>query len=116
MLKSLKIYLAGPYSAPTLKEREANVSRAISIGISLYKKGHFPFISHLSHFVDICTKKLKWEDYMQCDLAWLEVADAMFFMGHSPGADVELIRAEYHGLQIFYSLDDVEEVSEDNNC
>ena len=107
--KRLKVYVAGPYSAPTLKEREANVSCAIVAGISLFEKGHFPFIPHLSHFVDICTENLKWENYMQCDLAWLEVADAMFFIAPSPGANFERKYAENLGLEIFYYLEDVPE-------
>ena len=107
MSRALRIYVSGPYSAPTLEEKEANVDKAIKVAISLYKKGHHPFTPHLSHFVDICTETLKWEDYMQCDIAWLSVADAMLFMGHSPGADLELIEAKRLGLKIFYNVDEV---------
>ena len=49
---------------------------------------------------------------MRCDIAWLSVADAMLFMGHSPGADYELSEAKRLGLKIYYSLDKIETVKD----
>jgi hypothetical protein len=108
--KPLRIYIAGQYTAPTIEEIQENVNMAIEVGISLYEKGHFPLIPHLSHYVDtykLTSFRLTWNDYMRCDLSWLSVADAMFFMGHSTGADVELEAGKEAGLKIFYYLEDV---------
>jgi hypothetical protein len=42
----------------------------------------------------------------------LECCHALYFIGSSRGADIELQRAKDLGLQIFYSLDEVPEVGE----
>jgi hypothetical protein len=112
--KGQKIYVAGPYTADIQQDIERNVRTAIDIGIALLKKGHFPFIPHLSHYVDIRAlntgSPLTWEEYMMQDLAWLEVADALFFMGESKGADIELEAARVRGLNIYYKLSEVPDV------
>lgn len=106
----MKVYIAGPYSSSVFAGKEENVARAIRIAISLYKKGHNPFVPHLTHYIDLAQlseEKLEWEDYMRTDIAWLKSADALFFIGHSRGADIELEVAKKQGLKIFYSLDEV---------
>ena len=105
--KPLRVYLAGPYTASTLKGKELNVDKAIRAAVLVYEKGHFPLVPHLTHYIDMVDNELEWEDYMRCDLAWLSVADAMLFMGHSPGADCELSEAKRLGLKIFYNINEV---------
>ena len=116
----MRIYVAGPYSpknhgrsngSPNLCIREAqrNVDRAISIGLSLIRKGHFPFIPHLTHYVhqhheadfreDIC---YEWDNTFLDN--W---AEALFYISSSFGADKELERARKLGLKIFKDLDEV---------
>ena len=114
MLKSkipLRIYVAGPYSADTLARKTANVKKAIDVGIGLYLRGHFPFIPHLTHYVDLEAKSrgtpVTWNEYMATDLAWLRFADAMFFIGRSKGADIEHTEALRMGIPIFYDIDKV---------
>jgi hypothetical protein len=109
--RPLKIYIAGPYTAATKYNIERNVRTAIDVGIALFKKGHFPFIPHLTHYLDrraeATNNHLTWEEYMMRDLAWLEVADALFFMGESKGAIIELEAARFYGLDIYYTLSEV---------
>lgn len=104
----MRIYVAGPYSGDSLEEMEANVQRAIDAGIHIWKKGHFPFIPHLLHWVDIRAAELSipmgWEDYMLWDAPWLDDCDALFLLGESKGALIELERAKEEGKTIFYSL------------
>lgn len=106
--KPLRIYVAGPYSAPTLAGKEENVKKAINVGIALYLRGHYPFIPHLLHFTDLeaktCDTALGWSEYMSTDIAWLRFADAMFFIGPSPSADVEYIEAKKHNMKIYYDM------------
>ncbi len=107
----LRIYVAGPYTAKTPADIVSNVERAIDVGIALFKKGHIPFIPHLTHFVDLRAKEkgipVGWEEYIRWDLGWLSLCDALIYLGSSPGADLELASAQRLGKRVFHSLDDV---------
>lgn len=111
MLKPLKVYIAGPYTAATEEEIDKNVNSAIDAAFRIFEKGHFPYIPHLTHFVDkrAIEKgiKLKWEDYISWDMVWAESCDALLYLGSSKGADLERNAAERQGKRIFYSLEEI---------
>jgi hypothetical protein len=111
----MKIYVAGPYTAPTLNEMEENVQRAIDAGIEIWKKGHFPLIPHLLHWVDLRAEELGvpmgWTDYMLWDAPWLDHCDALFLLAKSKGALIEFQRATEEGKVIFHSLDEIPSVN-----
>jgi len=111
----MRIYIAGPYSAESEDAIRANVRAAIDAAITLVRKGHAPYIPHLTHFVDERSREvganLTWEDYLEWDLAWLRVCDAFLYLGSSRGADLELAAAEKSGMRIYRSLDDIEPAS-----
>ncbi len=108
---TLRIYVAGRYSAPTHEEREANTLRAIQVGVGLMIKGHHPYIPHLTHHVDLAAKDMDisftWDDYMRLDKMWLRQCDAILYLGASRGADMELAWATEWGLTIYRSLAEV---------
>lgn len=110
-MPALRIYIAGPYSADTPEEREQNVERAIDVGLQLIRKGHAPFIPHLTHYVDLRAinlgESVTWQNYLTWDLSWLEVSDALLFMSSSPGAELERDRAKALGKPIFESVDEI---------
>jgi O-glycosyl hydrolase len=114
-MKPLKIYIAGPYSAPTLEEKLENTNKAIMAGIKVLIKGHYPYIPHLTHYVDLFAYEkgipLKWEDYIDWDLTWLELCDALLFLGDSRGARIELEYAKKLGKYIFYSVDEIPNIN-----
>jgi hypothetical protein len=107
----MKIYIAGPYSAPTHEGKLANVNKAVATGIALRLRGHEPFIPHLSHYVDEmvqrCGLELGYENYMAWDQAFQDVCEGFYYLGSSSGADRELVHARELGQQIFMSLDEV---------
>jgi len=111
MINSLKIYIAAPYSAETKEERGKNTKAVIDIALTLFKKGHFPYIPHLTHWVDERAKgtgiAMKWEDYMKWHRPWLEACDAFFYLNSSKGTDLELQMAKKLRKTIFYSIDEV---------
>jgi uncharacterized protein DUF4406 len=111
MNKPLKIYIAGPYTAETEAERVKNVNAAIDASFVLFSQGHYPYIPHLTHFIDQRAKqvkfKMEWHDYIRWDLVWLEFCDALLYLGSSRGADLELTAAREAGKEIFYSLEEV---------
>lgn len=115
MSKPLKIYIAGPYTAETEDQRVNNVNVAIDASFELLIRGHFPYIPHLTHFIDHRAKEvgflLEWEDYIRWDMVWLETCDALLYLGSSRGANLELDAAKRAGKQIFYSLTEIPELN-----
>ncbi len=110
-LKSMKIYVAGPYTGSTLEEIEENVRRAMEAGLKIWKKGHFPYIPHLTHWPNILARDLEiemgWVDYMNWHAPWVDHCDALFLLAESKGALLEYNRAKEEGKNIFHSLDEI---------
>ena len=46
---SLKIYIAGPYSADTKEESLKNTKVVIDTAIELFQKGHYLYAPHPTH-------------------------------------------------------------------
>lgn len=109
----LRIYVAGPYTAPNVYEVAANVTRAIDAGIAIVKLGHSPFVPHLTHFLELRSEEigagLDYETYMRMDEAWLACADALLYLAPSPGADRELSFAQISGMPIYRSVEEIPE-------
>lgn len=109
----MKIYVAGPYSAPTHGERVENTMAAVDAGIRLLEAGHEPFIPHLTHFVNERAKdrgiEISYEEWLEYDEQWLYDCEAILHLASSNGADQERNVAEDIGLKIY---DDISEVSE----
>jgi len=65
----LKVYIAAPYSAEREEERRKNTEAVIDVALALFQKGHFPYIPHLTHWVDKRAKEtdvvMEWEDYIE---------------------------------------------------
>jgi hypothetical protein len=110
----MKIYVAGPYTDDTMEQIEENVQRAIDAGIHIWKKGHFPLIPHLLHWVDLRANEngvpMDWKDYMLWDAPWLDHCDALYLLAESKGALIELERASEKGLVIFRALEEIPSV------
>jgi len=108
---SLKIYVAGPYTAGSENEIFQNVLKALDAGLALWKKGHYPYIPHLTHFVDSRAREkgisMKWEDYIEWDRVWLESCDALLYLDDSKGAKIELEYAKKLGKTIYYGTSSV---------
>jgi hypothetical protein len=111
--KGLKIYVAGPYTSESSKIREINVQKAVEIGCALMKKGHSPFVPHLYHsFTQHPDGKcFNWDRWMDVGRVFLETCDALYFIGTSKGADIELKTAKRMGKKIYYDIIDVDDLS-----
>ena len=107
----LKIYIAAPYSADTEEEQIKNTEVVIDAALTLFQKGHFPYIPHLTHWVDKRAKEteiaMEYEDYMKWHRPWLEACDAFLYLDSSKGADLELQMAKDLNKLIFYSVDEI---------
>jgi len=113
-MKSLKIYVAGPYSGISEDEIEKNVQRAVDAGLVIWKKGHFPYIPHLTHWPDIRAKEtgvsMDWIDYMKWHAVWVDLCDALYLLGKSKGALLEYEHAKRTGKLVFHSIEEIPNV------
>ncbi len=113
--RGMRIYVAGPYTAPFDHQVLKNVQRAIDAALTLYKKGYQPYIPHLTHYIDKRAQELgltiSREDYVRrWDGPWLTLCDAVLYLAESPGAREELQLAQSMGKTVFYgSADDTPE-------
>jgi len=108
----LRIFIAGPYGDKESKDViKKNVEEAKRIGKEIALKGHYPFIPHTMLHGWEDDKRFSEEQFKDLDFQWLEYCDALFFIGESPGANVEREIARKKGLQIFESLEKVPNVS-----
>lgn len=107
----MKVYIAGAYTASSARQRLQNTANAIDAGIAVWNKGHYPYIPHLTHFVDARAKRrgilMRWRDYMIWDKVWLQLCDAFLMLNNSRGVSVEAGAAKRLGLQIFRSLAEI---------
>jgi hypothetical protein len=109
-----RIYLAHPYSAPTLADREMNVHNASTLAAKLMAKGHdvhSPITA--THPVEQAEPgSVDYERWMRLDFGMIEAwADAIYVAGDSPGVRRELALAERLGLAVYRTLDDVPTVA-----
>ncbi len=104
--KPLLIFIAGPYNSPEASVREENVKCIQQIAKVLISKGHFVLECHsLEHALR--GTELKHAEFLRQTLNWLKRCDAIFFAAPSPGANMELRKAEELGLPVFKNLEEV---------
>lgn len=118
-MKPLRIYIAGPYSGSDFDAVKRNVCNAIDAGIKIFKKGHYPYVPHLTHLIkeraDETGCALTWHDFIRWDMPWIDVCDALLLLDRSPGADLELERAKNIGKVIYYAVDDIPNLSNEKD-
>ncbi len=110
----LRIYIAGPMSAPTEAGIDANVRQADHVARELFKRGHHPFCPHTQSHTwfrdphpDIHNYDRIVRDF---DFAWLRLCHAIYLLPgwtDSRGARMEVTESLRLDLQRFYSLDEV---------
>ena len=113
-MKALKIYIAGKYTPDTDDKHEAsrgahqNTQKAIMAGLELIRRGHYPYIPHLTHFIHLEQDgSIPKEYWYQLDFQFLPHCDAFLYLSKSNGADKELEKAKELGLTIFESVWDI---------
>lgn len=101
MADVLRVYVAGPYTAP---DPEANVRAAIEAAHQLRDAGAAPFVPHLCHFWH-AQQPRGYEDWMAYDLAWLKTCHLLVRLpGDSPGADREVAWCHANGVRVCLGL------------
>lgn len=109
----MRVYVAGPYTNGDVQD---NVDKAISIGESIWRHGHIPFIPHLFHYWHL-QHPGNYEKWATLDIAWLLRCDAIYRIdGESPGADMEVAVARAHNMPVFYTMNGLCEWVETHPC
>lgn len=110
-LQPLRVYVAGPYSAPSREAVLANVDRAARAATEVMRRGHDAFCPHtMSDPIEQIDGRrgIGYEDYMRVDFGIIDAwASALLYLAPSPGADRELERAKALGLPVFRSVDEI---------
>ncbi|HMV98690.1 MAG TPA: DUF4406 domain-containing protein [Acidobacteriota bacterium] len=101
------IAVAGPYSAPTPKQRQANLDALNRAAAQVYRRGHIPVIGvnlalpvveHLDPETD------EYEAIMAISLAAIANCDALLLIAESPGANRERDLIAGLGRPVYRSL------------
>ena len=111
-MNKVRVYVASPYTNGWMPE---NVKRQMDVGNELMDMGFYPFVPLLYHFMEIYYAR-KDTDWVEFDLAFLEVCDAVLRLKpvdengveiESTGSDREEARARELGIPVFYSVSDL---------
>ncbi len=109
--KSQNIYISGPYSATSQEGIQGNVDIAMTIGLRVFKMGHYPFVPHLVHYMHIFGMKyqtyIDYEGWMDYVCRWLPKCDSILHYESSPGADRELELAKELKLNIYHTIEEI---------
>jgi hypothetical protein len=118
-----RIYVAGPLlqgHTLTIEEGMENWLKAAVISDKLMQKGWAPYTPHhqifwQQHLRDHQDREISFERAMQLDSSYISICSALFFIGHSKGADQELKYALDNGLTVYTSIDEVPVVNPENH-
>jgi len=84
-----------------------NCHQMMMTAIALREMGHFPYVPCLDILLGFVDGQWEYKDFADINMSFLEVCDAIFFLGHSKGADAELERATALGKQVFKKWEEV---------
>lgn len=105
------IGVAGPYSADTEEQRQANLDSMNEAAARLLEKGHIPLIGVNAALPVIRQTVLadKYKAIMDISLTVIDKCEALLLLKESPGANRERDLILSKGLPVYYSLDEVPE-------
>lgn len=103
------IGVAGPYSAPTAAERQANLDAMNAAAARLLERGHIPLIG-----MNVALPVLEQADVedpyaatMAMSLAVIGACEALLLLAESPGANRERDLVLGKGLPVYRRIEDV---------
>jgi len=102
------VYIAGPYTAGTEAEEDANIHNAAVVAFNYYMDGYAVYCPHLqTSYIDKKLNKgeVDYADWMGNDIHWLAKCSIVVFLpgwGESRGAVIEHMVARGLGKEIVY--------------
>lgn len=99
----MRVYIASAY---TNGDVAINVRNVILVADKLVKRGHIPYIPHLTHFWHLLSPK-EIEFWYNYDNSFIDHwAECILRLENSSvGADAEVVRARTIGLPIYYTVE-----------
>lgn len=103
------IGIAGPYSAPTADQRQANLDAMNAAAARLLELGHVPVIGMNAALpvLEQATVADRYKAVMDISLAVISACDALLLIGESPGAHKERDLILSHGKPVYTRIEDV---------
>jgi hypothetical protein len=103
------IGVAGPYSAKTEEQRQANLDAMNFAAAKLLELGHTPIIG-MNAALPVLEKANvpdRYKAIMEISLAVINSCEALLLLAESPGANKERDLILSKGLKVYYSIDEV---------
>ncbi|WP_118972559.1 TIR domain-containing protein [Taibaiella koreensis] len=104
------IGVAGPYTAATEEQQQANLDRMTAAAVRLLEKGHTPVIGvHAAlAIVDKAGPGVERNQaIMAISLAVIDSCQALLLLAESPGANRERDLVQAKGLPVYTHIDDI---------
>ncbi|RYD54733.1 MAG: DUF4406 domain-containing protein [Sphingobacteriales bacterium] len=103
------IGVAGPYSAPTAEQRQANLDAINKAAAKLLEMGHIPLVGMNAALPVLAHASISdvYEATMDISLAVIDSCEALLLLAESPGANRERDLVLAKGLPVYYKLADV---------
>ena len=105
----MKIYVAGKLNDGAV-DYIKHVHDMMEVAVKLREMGHAPFVPCLDVLLGFMSGKWDYEDYIGCNMPFVEVCDAILMMPSwkdSPGAIRENHEAFMKNVRIYYQIEDV---------
>ncbi len=103
------IGVAGPYSAPTVEQRQLNLDAMNKVAARLLEMGHIPVIG-INAALPVLEKANVpnvYKGIMDISLAVIIACDALLMLGDSPGANRERDLILSKGKPVFRTIDEL---------
>ena len=112
IMKPLKIYCAGKYSANNVIDVARNIGRGRKVVAELFELGFAAYSpwADFAFIVDNPEGNYTKQMFYDASLEWLEVSDAVYVIsgkGDGGGVDAEIKTAEELGIPVFYRYDEL---------
>lgn len=103
------IGVAGPYSADTEEQRQANLDNMNKAAARLLEMGHTPLIGVNAALPVVQQANLDnpYEAIMAISMAVIDKCDALLLIAESPGANRERDQILAKGLPVYYNLGEI---------
>lgn len=108
-MKKKIIGVAGPYSAPTAEQRQANLDAMNQAAARLLEKGYVPLIG-VNAALPVVEKAEVPDRYtamMDISMAVIDQCEALLLLAESPGANKERDLILSKGFPVYTSIDQV---------
>lgn len=103
------IGVAGPYSASSPEQRQANLEAMNAVAARLLEMGHVPVIGVNAALpvLEQATVADRYKAVMDISLAVISACDALLLIGESPGANKERDLIQSQGKPVYARIEDV---------